>query len=88
MQLKPFHPTLIVDLNEDDTINRVKYALKNLIMVLVWLTIFFGATSVNLTETEQLVATTVITYWSTENPHANFSVLNTEERIMVWYGLS
>ena len=63
------------------SIDTVKYALKNSIMILVWLTIFFGTTSVNLTETEQLIV-------STENPHAIFSVPNTEEGMMVWCSLS
>ena len=44
-----------------DTVNRVKYALKNSIMILLCLTTFFGTTSVNLTETEQLIATIVAT---------------------------
>ena len=44
-----------------DAVNRVKYTLKNLIMILVWLTIFVGAISVNLTETDQLIATIVST---------------------------
>ena len=44
-----------------DAVNRVKYALENSIMNLIWLTIFFGVTSVNLTETEQLIATIVPT---------------------------
>ena len=44
-----------------DAVSPVKYALKNSIMILVWLTIFFGATSVNLTETEQLIGTIVLT---------------------------
>ena len=38
----------------------MKYALKNLIMILVWSIIFFRATSVNLTETEQLIIPTGI----------------------------
>ena len=44
-----------------DAVNRVKYDLKDSIMILVWLTTFFGATSVNLTETEQLISATVPT---------------------------
>ena len=28
------------------------------------------------------------TYWSTENPHAKFSMSNTEEGMIVWCGLS
>ena len=44
-----------------DAVNRVKYALKNSIKILVWLTIFFRTTSVVLTETEQLIATVVPT---------------------------
>ena len=42
-----------------DAVNRVKYALKNSIMILVWLTIFFETTNVNLTG--QLIATVVST---------------------------
>ena len=44
-----------------DAVYQAKYALKSSIMILLWLTIFFGATSVNLTETEQLIATIVPT---------------------------
>ena len=44
-----------------DAVNRVKYALKNSIMLLLCLTVFFGPTSENLTETEQLIATIVPT---------------------------
>ena len=44
-----------------DAVNRVKYDLKDSIMILVWLTTFFGATSVDLTETEQLISATVPT---------------------------
>ena len=44
-----------------DAVNRVKYAMEDSVMSLLWLTIFFGATSVNLTETEQLIATIVPT---------------------------
>ena len=67
-----------------DAITRVKYALKNSVMILVWLTIFFGATSVNLTETEQLIATIVFT----ESPRAKFILPNTEEGMMVRCDLS
>ena len=62
----------------------MKYALKNSIIILVRLIIFFEATSVNLTETKQLIAT----IGSIENPHAKFTVPNTEEGMMVWCGLS
>ena len=62
LQLKPYHPTLIVDPNTKMiSIDTVKYALKNSIMIPVWLIIFFGAMNVNLTETEQLIATIVLT---------------------------
>ena len=44
-----------------DAVNRMKYALKNSIMILLWFTIFFVATNVNLTETEQLIVTIVPT---------------------------
>ena len=44
-----------------DAVYRVKYALKNSIMILLWLTIFFGAASVNLTEMEQSITTIVPT---------------------------
>ena len=44
-----------------DAVNRVKYSLKNSIIILLSLTIFFGVTSINLTETEQLIATIVPT---------------------------
>ena len=44
-----------------DEANRVKYTLKNSIMILLCLTIFFGVMNVNLIETEQLIATIVPT---------------------------
>ena len=62
LQLKPYHPTLIVDPNEDDFDRYSETCLeKNSIMIPVWLIIFFGATNVNLTETEQFIATIVST---------------------------
>ena len=44
-----------------DAVNFMKYVLENSIVILVWLAIFFGATSVYLTEKEQLTATIVPT---------------------------
>ena len=60
-QLKSYCPTLIVDLNEDDFNRHSQSSEICLEKLLLWLTIFFGAMSVNLTETEQLIATIVST---------------------------
>ena len=56
-------------------------------MILVWLTIFFGTTSVNLTETEQLIASIVPT-GLLKILMRKFIVPNTEKETMVWCGLS
>ena len=61
LQLKPFHPTLIVDLDEDDFDRYSQSSEICLEKLLLCLTIFFGAMSVNLTEMEQLIATIVST---------------------------
>ena len=61
LQLKPFHPSLLVDLNEDDFDRRsqsseICFEKFNYDSGLV-----DGATSINLTATEQLMATIVPT---------------------------
>ena len=61
LHLRSFHTTLIVDLNEDDFNRHSQSSEICLEKFLLWLTIFFEATSVNLTETEQLIITIVPT---------------------------
>ena len=60
-QLKSYCPTLIVDLNEDDFNGHSQSSEICLEKFLLWLTVFYGAISVNLTETEQLIVTIVST---------------------------
>ena len=61
LQLKPYHSILIVDLDEDDFDRHGQSSEICLEKLLLWLTIFYGATNINLTETEQLIATVVPT---------------------------
>ena len=63
-----------------DAVNRVKYDLKNSIMILLWLTIFFGTTSVNLTEKEQLIATIVPTGGLLKNLMRNLACQTQKKR--------
>ena len=90
LQLKPFHSTLIVDLNEDDfdrCSQSSEICLENfnyypaLVDHILWSDEckFKRNGTVNCHK---------CTYWSTENPHAKFSVINTKEGIMMWCGLS
>ena len=85
LQLKPFHPTLIVHLNEDDFDRRSRssgiYLEKfnydpGLVDHILWgdECKFKRNGTVNCHN---------CTYWSTENSHAKFNVPNTEEGIML-----
>ena len=90
LQLKLFHPTLIVDLNEDDFdrhsqsseihLEKFNYDLA-LLDPILWndQCKFKRNGTVNCHN---------CTYWSNENPHSKFSLPNTEEGMMVWYDLS
>ena len=90
LQLKLYHPTLIVDLNEDDFdrysqsseiyLEKLNYD-SDLIDHIVWndKCKFNSNGSVNRYN---------CLHWSTDNPHVKFSVPNAEEGIMVWCGLS
>ena len=90
LQSKPYHPTLIVDLNEDDFDGRSQSnniclekfnSDSDLINHILW----SDECKFNRNGT---VNCHNCVYWSTENPHAKFSVTNTEEGTMVWCGLS
>ena len=59
LQLKPFHPTLIIDLNEDDFDRRSQSSEICLEKFSYDPALVDGATSVSLTETEQLIVTIV-----------------------------
>ena len=85
LQLKPYHPTLIVDLNEDDFDRRSQFCEmclekfnnnSHLVDDILW----SDECKFNRNGT---VNRHNCTYWSTENPHVKFSVPNTEEGIMV-----
>ena len=90
LQLKPYHPTLIVDLNEDDfgrgshsseiCLEKFNYD-PDLIDHILW----SDECQFNRNGT---VSRHNCTYWSTESPHAKFTVPNTEEGMMVWCALS
>ena len=90
LQLKPHHPTLIVDLNEDDFDRRSQSSeicleKFNFNPGLVDYILWSDKCKFNRNGT---VNCHNCTYWSTENPHAKFSVPNTEEGMIVWCGLS
>ena len=87
LQLKPSDPTLIVDLNEDDFNRQSQICLEkfNHDSGLVDHFLENDESSFNRNRT---VNRHSCTYWSNENPHAKFSVPNTEERMMLWCGLS
>ncbi|CAF5082377.1 unnamed protein product, partial [Rotaria sp. Silwood1] len=87
---KPYHPTLVVGLNEDDFDRRSEFCE-------IWLEKFennhdlvdliFGSD-----EAAFRMNTTVnrhnCTYWARENPHLRFEVPNMKEGVMVWCGMT
>ena len=90
LQLKLYHPTLIVDLNEDDFdrcsqsseiyLEKFNYDSGLVDHILRSDKCKFNRNgSVNCHN---------CTYWSTKNFHPKFSMPNTEEGMMVWCGLS
>ena len=90
LQLKPYHLALIVDLNEDN------FDRRSLSSEICLEKFNYDPALVNhiLCSDEckfnrnGIVNRHNCTYWSTENPHAKFTVPNTEEGMMVWCGLS
>ena len=85
LQFKPYHATLIVDLNEDDCDRRSQsseiYLEKfNYDLALVDHILWSDECKFNRNGT---VNCHNCPYWSTENPHARLSVTNTEERMTV-----
>ena len=89
-QLKSYHSTLIVNLNEDD-LDRCSQSSEiclgkfNYDPALLDHILWNDECKFNRNET---VNRHNGTYWSTENPHAKFTLSNTEERMMVLCGLS
>ena len=90
LQLKFYHPTLIVDLNEDDFDRRSQFCEmcpkkfnnnSHLVDHILW----SDECKFNRNGT---VNRHNCTYRSTENPHVKFTEPNTEEGMMVWCGLS
>ena len=86
LQLKSYHPTLIVDLNEDDFDRRSQSSEiclekfnydPGLIDYILW----SDECKFNRNGT---VNRHNCTYWSTGNPHAKFSMPNTKQGMMVW----
>ena len=89
LKLKPYHPTLIVDLNEDNFDRRSqssKICLEkfNYDPALVDYILWSDECKFNRNGT---VNRHNCTYWSSENSHSKFSVLNIEEEMMVWCGV-
>ena len=90
LQLKPYHPTLIVDLNEDE-FNRRNQSSEiclekfNYDLALIDHILWSQECKFNINGT---VSRHNGTYWSTENPHAKLRMPNTREGIMVWCCLS
>ena len=90
MHLKLYHPSLVVDLNEDDFDRRsqsseICFEKFNYDSALLDHTLLRDECKFNRNET---VNRHNCTYCSTENSHAKFSVPNTEEGIMVLCDLS
>ena len=90
LQLKPYHPILIVDVNEDDFDSRSRSSEICLEKVtydpsLVDHILWSDECKFNR---NGIVNRHNCTYWSTETPHAKFSMPNTGEWMMVWCGLS
>ena len=87
---KPYHPTLIVDLNEDDFDRRSEFCE-------IWLEKFkdnpylidriFWSDEANF-NLKRSVNRHNCTYWARENPHLKISVPNTKEGVTVWCGMS
>ena len=85
LQLKSFHPTLIVDLNKDDFDRRSQSSERclekfnydpALIGHILWKDeCIFNRNGIVIRHNR--------TYWSPENPHAKFIMPNTEEGMMV-----
>ena len=89
-QLKPYHPTPIVDLNEDDfdrcgQICEIWLETFNHDPGLVDHILWSNECKFNRTEVVNLHN---YTHWSTKKPNAEFSMPNTEEGMMAWCGLS
>ena len=85
LQLKPFHSTLLVDLNKDDFDRRSQSSEiclqefnydPGLVDHILW----SNRCKFNRNET---VNRHNCTCWSNENPHAKFSVADTKEGMMV-----
>ena len=90
LQLKPYHPTLIVDPSEDDFDRRSQFyeicrEKLNYDPCLVDHILWSDECKFNRNGTAKRHN---CSYWSNENPHVKFSVSYTEEGIMVWCGLS
>ena len=89
LQLKPYHPTMIVDLNEDDFDRRSQSSdicleKFNYDPALVDHILWSDECKFNRNRT---VNSHNCTYRSTENLHTKFSVPSTEEGMMMWCGL-
>ena len=90
LQLKPYHPTLIVDLNEDELDRRSQSSeicleKSNYDPGLVDRILWSDECKFNRNGTANRHN---CTYWSTENLHAKYSVPNIEEGMMVGCSLS
>jgi hypothetical protein len=90
LHLKPYHSSVIVDLNESDFDRRSQFCE-------IWLEKFkndpnlidhiFWSDEARF-DRNAVVNRHNCTYWSSENPHVKFKVSNTGQGIMVWCGLT
>ncbi|CAF1226340.1 unnamed protein product [Rotaria magnacalcarata] len=90
LHLKPYHPILIVDLNEDDFDRRSQFCE-------IWLEKFNNDPGLigHILWSDECkfnrngtVNRHNCTYWCAENPRVKFNVPHTEEAVMVWCGMS
>lgn len=90
LHFKPYRPTLIVKLNEDDFDRRSEFCE-------VWLEKFENDPDlidrIFWSDEAQFNMNKTInrhncTYWARENPHVKFEVPNTRQGVMVWCGMS
>ncbi|CAF2008707.1 unnamed protein product [Rotaria magnacalcarata] len=90
LHLKPYHPSLIVNLNEDDFDRRNQFCE-------MWLEKFNNDPNlidhVFWSDEAKFNRNGVVNrhncmYWSSENPHIKFEVPNTKQGVMVWCGLT
>ncbi|CAF1096118.1 unnamed protein product [Didymodactylos carnosus] len=90
LNFKPYRPTLIVELNEDDFDRRSEFCES-------WIEKFQNEPdlidNIFWSDEAKFNMNTVVnrhncTYWARENPYLKFEVPNTQQGVMVWCGIS